>query len=127
MKKGKYFDFYFPKNDPLHLVDKSQTSDKQIAWLLQGKSANFYLNPKFVFVMNALEERQKTLLINASKSKQHLVVEPPRSLFKVVVNNYRQQEKNFNKNEIDEPMLEPPQGLPPQPTGYLKFPEYDWF
>jgi len=110
-----------------HLVDKSQTSDKQIAWLLQGKSAHFYLNPKFVFVMNALEERQKTLLINASKSKQHLVVEPPRSLFKVVVNNYRQQEKNFNKNEIDEPMMDPQQGLPPQPTGYLKFPEYDWF
>lgn len=77
--------------------------------------------------MNALEERQKTLLTNASKNRQLLVIEPPRSLFKVVVNNYRQQERSFNKNESDETMIDHHQGLPPQPAGYLKFPEFDWF
>ena len=79
--------------------------------------------------MNALEERQKTLLISASKNKQPLVVEPPRSLFKVVVNNYRQKEKSLGKEEeeIGETMMSNDQGLPPQPTGYLKFPKFDWF
>ena len=53
---------------------------------------------------------------------------PPRSLF-VVVNNYRQQEKTFvsQGKEFDETMTIDQQSLPPQPSGYLKFPEYDWF
>jgi hypothetical protein len=45
----------------------------------------------------------------------------------VVINNYKQQEKIPDKKENNEQMMEQHQGLPPQQTGYLKFPEYDWF
>jgi len=44
----------------------------------------------------------------------------------VVVNNYRQKEKSLEE-EIGETMMGDHQGLPPQPVGYIKFPEYDWF
>ena len=79
--------------------------------------------------MSVLEEREKKHFISARKNTELLVVEPPRSLFKVIVNNYRQKEKSMQKEEeeIVETMMSKDQGLPPQPTGYLKFPEYDWF
>ena len=90
------------------------------------KAAN--LNLKSSIVMRVLEEREKKHLNSTRKNTEHLVVEPPRSLFKVVVNNYRQKEKSLNKQEeeIGETMMDH-QGLPPQPVGYIKFPEYDWF
>ena len=79
--------------------------------------------------MRVLEERDKKQLNSTRKNTEHLVVEPPRSLFKVVVNNYKQQERSQDnqKEEIVETMMSEDQGLPPQPAGYLKFPEYDWF
>ena len=78
--------------------------------------------------MRVLEEREKKHLISAKKSTDLIIIEPPRSLFKVVVNNYRQREKPFEQNEENvETMAGDPQGLPPQPAGYLKFPEFDWF
>jgi hypothetical protein len=79
--------------------------------------------------MKVLEEREKKYFISARKNTELLVIEPPRSLFKVVVNNYRQQEKSLNKQkeEIGETMMGHLQGLPPQPIGYIKFPEHDWF
>ena len=94
------------------------------------KSAN--LNFKFpnpTFVMRVLEEREKKHFNSARKNTELLVIEPPRSLFKVVVNNYRQQEKSLErqKDQIGETMMSDQQSLPPQPAGYLKFPEYDWF
>jgi len=78
--------------------------------------------------MRVLEEREKKHLVSAKKSTDLIIIEPPRSLFKVVVNNYRQKEKSLNKQEeeIGETMMDH-QGLPPQPVGYIKFPEYDWF
>ncbi len=79
--------------------------------------------------MRVLEEREIKQLNSTRKNTEHIVVEPPRSLFKVVVNNYRQQERSQDnqKEEIVETMMSEDQGLPPQPAGYLKFPEYDWF
>ena len=78
--------------------------------------------------MSAFEEREKKHLNSARKSNELLVVQPPKSLFKVVVNNYRQKGKSFNKGEeeIVETMMNEDQGLPPQPAGYIKFPTYDW-
>ena len=79
--------------------------------------------------MRVLEEREIKHPNSARKSTELLVTEPPRSLFKVVVNNYRQQESSPDnqKEEIVETMMSEDQGLPPQPVGYLKFPKYDWF
>jgi len=78
--------------------------------------------------MRVLEEREKKHLNSVRKNTELLVVAPPTSLFKVVVNNYRSQEKSFEQNEGNvETLAGDPQGLPPQPAGYLKFPEFDWF
>jgi len=79
--------------------------------------------------MRVLEESEKKHLNSARKNTELLVVEPPRSLFKVVVNNYRQQERFLDKQEEEfvEMLISDQQGLPPQPTGYIKFPTYDWF
>jgi len=78
--------------------------------------------------MRVFEEREKKHL-NSKRNTEFLVVEPPRSLFKVVVNNYRQQERSPDKlkEEIVEPMMNDQHGLPPQPSGYIKYPKYDWF
>jgi hypothetical protein len=45
------------------------------------------------------------------------------------VNNYkRQEEESLDNNEaIGETIMDDHQGLPPQPSGYLKFPTYDPF
>jgi predicted ribonuclease toxin of YeeF-YezG toxin-antitoxin module len=79
--------------------------------------------------MRVLEEREIKQLNSARKNTEFLLVEPPRSLFKIVVNNYRQQEQSLEKqkDQIGETMMSDQQSLPPQPVGYIKFPEYDWF
>ena len=79
--------------------------------------------------MNALEEREKKHLNTAGKNIKLLINQPPKELFKVVVNNYRQKEKSQDKeeDEIFETMMSHREGLPAQPGGYLKFPDYDWF
>jgi len=79
--------------------------------------------------MRVLEEKEIKQLNSARRNAELLVVEPPRSLFKIVVNNYRQQEKSLEKqkDQIGETMMNDQQSLPPQPAGYIKFPEYDWF
>jgi len=75
--------------------------------------------------MRVLEEREKKHLSSGRKNTELLLVGPPRSLFKVVVNNFSQQDKQ--DEEVVETMMSDQQGLPQQPAGYLKFPEYDWF
>lgn len=109
------------------IVDNSMQLTKMIAWLLCQKQAHIILKIQIGFVMNVFEERLKAISITARKNDQLLVVKPPKSLFKVVVNNYKQQERFWDKyeEEIGETMTD--QGLPPQPSGYLKFPEHDWF
>ena len=78
--------------------------------------------------MNAFDEREKKHLYTASKNRKLFVNKPPKELF-VVVNNYSQKERSFDKQteEIGETMMGDHQDLPPQPAGYLKFPKYDWF
>jgi hypothetical protein len=73
--------------------------------------------------MKALEEREKKHLNTISKNAKLLVIQSPKELFKVVVNNYRQKERSpyKEKEEIVETMI-----MPPQPNGYIKYPEYDW-
>ena len=80
--------------------------------------------------MRAFVEREKRNSNWARKNNELPFSEPSRRLFKVVVNNYKPPEKSLNKmkkEEIVETMMNDQQGLPPQPTGYLKFPDYDWF
>ena len=79
--------------------------------------------------MRALEERKRKNHNSERKNTDLLIIEPSKLLFKVVVNNYKRQEKSFIKlkEQFVETMMIHHQGLPPQPTGYLKFPEYDWF
>ena len=79
--------------------------------------------------MFVFEEKEKKHSNSVRKNTEFLVVEPSRSLFKVVVNNYRQRERSLAKQqeEIVETTINDQQGLPPQPASYLKFPEYDWF
>jgi hypothetical protein len=48
--------------------------------------------------MRVFEEREIKQLNSTRKDTEHLVVQPPRSLFKVVVNNYRHK-KNHWKNK----------------------------
>ena len=71
---------------------------------------------------------EKTARSTFKRTRKNLgvVTEQSQHLFKVVVNNYKQQEKTTNQ-EVGETIIDDQQGLPPQPTGYLKFPDYDWF
>ena len=72
--------------------------------------------------MHVIEEKKKF-------SKELTTVAPSARLFKVVVNNYKQQKEEWlekiagpdDSTKNDESI-----GLPPQPAKYLKYPEYDW-
>jgi hypothetical protein len=80
--------------------------------------------------MHAIEEKEN-LHYDPDKDNHELTpVKPSASLFKVVVNNYKQQEEEIaeepDKN-IDATMIFRQYGLPPQPTSYLKYPKFDWF
>jgi hypothetical protein len=74
-----------------------------------------------------LKKRQESIITPPRKNKHHRVLEPSKSLVKVVVNNYKQQRISSDIKETSEPLIEHHEGLPRQPTEYLKFPEYDWF
>ena len=79
--------------------------------------------------MRAFEAKRN--IHNKSHSGDHdLSFDQPLNLFKVVVNNYKQQkEKVITEPDegIDATVSSEKYGLPPQPASYLKYPEYDWF
>lgn len=79
--------------------------------------------------MSALKKTGRPTIKRARRNNEVLVIEPSEHLFRVVVNNYKQKEtESFdNTEEAGETMIDEEQGLPPQPTGYLKFPTYDPF
>ena len=81
------------------------------------------------FVMSAFEKTGTPTFTRVRKNNKVLATPPSNRLFRVVVNNFKQQEEEFlnNNEEIVETMMDDHQGLPPQPTGYLKFPTYDPF
>ena len=79
--------------------------------------------------MSALNKTVKPAIKRLRINNEVLVVEPS-NLFRVVVNNFRQKERDNRdviENEADEAVVDEQQGLPPQPAGYMKFPTYDWF
>lgn len=79
--------------------------------------------------MSAIKKTGRPTFTRVRKNNEVLVIEPSKLLFRVVVNNFKQQEGELlDKNEeVGETMMDDHQGLPPQPTGYLKFPTYDPF
>lgn len=79
--------------------------------------------------MSALKKTGRPAFTRARRNNEVLVIEPSKLLFRVVVNNYKQRnEESLDNNEaIGETIMDDHQGLPPQPTGYLKFPTYDPF
>ena len=80
--------------------------------------------------MNVIEETRKSTFKRSRKNKKLPAIEISKPILKVVVNNNRQHAKeSVDKinEEVGETMIDQQEGLPPQPTGYLKFPDYDWF
>jgi len=80
--------------------------------------------------MRAIVEK-RIIEYKRNREKRELKsIEPVKFPFKVVVNNYRQQEKEIIAkidDDTDETMASRQVGLPSQPTRYLKYPDYDWF
>ena len=79
--------------------------------------------------MNVFEEKKEIVIKRIKANTEIVVARPPKSLFKVVVNNYRKVEEQQSFDSADdlmEPGMDDQHGLPPQPTGYLKYPTYDW-
>jgi hypothetical protein len=80
--------------------------------------------------MHAIEEKGNTYHTRKKGNRALTPAEPPASLFKVVVNNYRQEKEKLLEQpgvDSDATMISPAYGLPPQPVRYIKFPKYDWF
>lgn len=79
--------------------------------------------------MNAIEGNVNHRHRRVKRNSEPTLRETPKVLFKVVVNNYRQNEDDPDKriNDVEESKEKEQNGLPPQPTGYLKVPNYDWF
>ena len=79
--------------------------------------------------MSANKKTTRLAFTRARRNNEVLVIEPSKLLFRVVVNNFKQQKEEpfHNPEEIVETIMDDHQGLPPQPTGYLKFPTYDPF
>ena len=80
--------------------------------------------------MHAIEEKENIYRTRKKGNRELTAAEPSASLFKVVVNNYRQEkEKLLEEPDLDSDatMISPEYGLPPQPVRYIKYPKYDWF
>ena len=80
--------------------------------------------------MHAIEEKENIYHTRKKRNRELTPAEPSASLFKVVVNNYRQEKEKLSEGpdeDIDSTMISPEYGLPPQPARYIKFPKYDWF
>ena len=80
--------------------------------------------------MHAIEEKGNTYHTRNKGSRELTPAEPPVSLFKVVINNYRQEKEKLLEEpdeDRDATMISPEHGLPPQPVRYIKSPKYDWF
>ena len=80
--------------------------------------------------MHAIVEKGNKNYRSDKKNREFTLIEFSKPDFKVVVNNYRQQEKEI-PGKIDGDTFKRRAyrqvGLPSQPTRYLKYPEYDWY
>ena len=79
--------------------------------------------------MSALQKTGRPTFTRARENKEIQVIEPSKLLFRVVVNNFKEkEERSLDKTEeTGETIMDDHQGLPPQPTEYMKFPAYDPF
>lgn len=69
--------------------------------------------------MSAIEVLEKPIYNATGKDAKLVVMKPPKLLQKGILKKQRKQTIEF----IADQRL----GLPPQPTGYIKYPIYDWF
>ena len=77
--------------------------------------------------MRAIVEK-KIIDYKLNRENRELTRIEPKLDFKIVVNNYRQQEMPDKiDGDTNKTMASRQVGLPSQPTRYLKYPEYDWF
>ena len=72
--------------------------------------------------MNVFEEPKRVDFKRSRKNREPFSKEVPKHLYTVIVSNNRQQKK-VAENKPDEDIEI---GLPPQPTAYLRYPDYDW-
>jgi hypothetical protein len=80
--------------------------------------------------MHAIEEKENLYSKPDKEDHELTIVKSSARLFKVVVNNYKQEKEEISEEpveDIDATMNFRQIGLPPQPTNYLKYPSYDWF
>jgi hypothetical protein len=79
--------------------------------------------------MHVIEEKEYVFYKHKKRNRELTPVELSTIPFKVVVNNYRQQEDLLEKSGEDTStiIITRQYGLPPQPVRYLKYPDYDWF
>ena len=80
--------------------------------------------------MHAIEEKGNSYRTRKKGKRELTAAEPSASLFKVVVNNYRQEKEKLLEEPVedrDATITSPEYGLPPQPVRYIKYPKYDWF
>ena len=80
--------------------------------------------------MHAIEEKENIYHTRKKRNRELTPAEPSARLFKVVVNNYRQEKEKLLEEpaeDRDATITSPEYGLPPQPVRYIKYPKYDWF
>ena len=80
--------------------------------------------------MRVIEEKENIYFKRKRRRQELTPAESRDHLFKIVVNNYKQQEDEISaeiEEDIDATMISAQYGLPPQPSKYLKYPEYDWY
>ena len=80
--------------------------------------------------MHAIEEKENIYRRRKKGNRELTPAEPSASLFKVVVNNYRQEKEKLREEpdeDNDATTISTEYGLPPQPVRYIKYPKYDWF
>ncbi len=72
--------------------------------------------------MNVFEEQKKLDVKRSRKNRELFINEAPKHLYTVIVSNNRPQKKVAESKAEEDIEI----GLPPQPTAYLRYPDYDW-
>src|SRR4249919_693341 len=91
---------------------------RALVLLLKSLSNHF---SKFHVVTSVIEKPRQWVSMRARKNQGVFIKETPKLLYSVVINNRSQKKETGNKTGEEVEL-----GLPPQPTAYLKYPDYDW-
>ena len=73
-------------------------------------------------MVSAIEKPKQWAFKRARKNRELFIKESPKLLYSVVINNRPSKKEAENKPEQEIEL-----GLPPQPTAYIKYPDFDWF